>query len=401
MQPASGEEFQQSAGADLIALGLAVNAPIPTPGTLARRSNGLAVGLLGREDDGEVDAFLDRVGEAANGAAVLGYHYPVYRDMLEEVLQPGAEACYLAARSAATGQLRGILPGFMKHTCGMSCYNSMPFFGPNVGPLAVARDGDHYPVVADALYAAAIDHAREQGAVTAVFYSPFNPAGAPLGPPPLADDAAVIRVDRSTQYVDLTGLSEPNWPADIRYDLRKAHGAGVEVATGVELHEVGNMFEIYKANCAQYGIPLKPRACLERLVAAARVSRRVRTYSAKWNGKMIGALIVLWGPKTASYYLPCSIAEHRALQPGTLLIDHACRDAIAHGIRYWNWESSPEREGGVYRFKKKWGSIELAYSVTVVPLASLDSLRALGAEGIAEAFPFFYVFPFDRLSRGP
>jgi len=116
---------------------------------------------------------------------------------------------------------------------------------------------------------------------------------------------------------------------------------------------------------------------------------------------MIGALIMLLGPKTASYYLPCSTAEHRSLQPGTLLIDHACRDAIACGIRYWNWESSPDRDGGVYRFKKKWGSIELAYNVTVVPLGSLEPLYAMGAEGIAETFPFFYVFPFDRLSERP
>jgi hypothetical protein len=364
---------------------------------LQQSASPLAVHVLGRENDAEVDAFLDRLGEAPNGAMVLGYHYPVYRDMLLEVLQPGAEACYLGARSAATGQLQGILPGFMKHARGMSCYDSLPFFGPNVGSLAAAGDGDDYTGVAHVLYAAAIEQARGQGAVTASFYSPFNPARAPLGPPPFEDNADVIRVERLTQYLDLTGLSEPNWPADVRYDLRKAHAAGVEVSAGVGPHEVDDLYDIYKANCTQYGIPLKPRSCIESLVRAAPSSRRIRTYSAKLAGRMIGALIMLWGPKTASYYLPCSIAEHRALQPGTLLIDHACRDAIAHGIRYWNWESSPNREGGVYRFKKKWGSIELAYSVTVVPLASPDPLYALGAEAIAEAFPFFYVFPFDRL----
>src|SRR5207245_8037135 len=137
-------------------------------------------------------------------------------------------------------------------------------------------------------------------------------------------------------------------------------------------HEVGDIFDIYEANCTQYGIPLKPRSCIESLVAAAASSCRIRAYSAKLAGRMIGALIMQWGPKTASYYLPCSSAEHRSLQAGTLLIDHACRDAIAHGIRYWNWESSPNRDGGVYRFKKKWGAIEVPYSLTVVPLASLD-----------------------------
>ncbi len=364
-------------------------------------ASALVVEVLGRENDAEVDAFLDRLGEAPNGAMVLGYHYPVYRDMLLEVLQPGVEACYLAARSAATGELRGILPGFMKHACGMSCYDSLPFFGPNVGSLAAAGEGDDYAGVARTLRAAAINHARGQGAITASFYTAFNPAGVSLGPPPFDEFPDVIRVERLTQYLDLAGLTEPNWPADIRYDLRKAHAGGVEVVAGVGLHEVDDLYEIYKTNCTQYGIPLKPRSCIEALVRAASSSRRIRTYSAKLAGRMIGALIMLWGPKTASYYLPCSIAEHRALQPGTLLIDHACRDALAHGIRYWNWESSPDRGGGVYRFKKKWGSIELPYRVNVVPLASLDPLYALGAEGIAATFPFFYVFPFDRLSDRP
>ena len=364
-------------------------------------ASALVVDVLGREHDAEVNAFLDRLGEAPNGAMVLGYHYPVYRDMLEKVLQPGAEACYLAARSVATGQLRGILPGFMKHARGMSCYSSMPFFGPNVGPLAAAGDDDDYARVAHALHAAAIEHARGQRAVTASFYSPFNPAGAALGPPPFEDNADSIRVKRLTQYLDLTGLTEPTWPADVRYDLRKGRGGGVEVSAGVAPHEIDDLYDIYKTNCGQHGIPLKPRSCIESLVMAAPSSRRIRTYSAKLGGRMIGALIMLWGPKTASYYLPCSIAEHRALQPGTLLIDHACRDALAHGIRYWNWESSPDREGGVYRFKKKWGSVELAYNVTVVPLASLDPLYELKAEGIASTFPFFYVFPFDWLSEQP
>jgi hypothetical protein len=358
----------------------------------------LVVDVLRPQDDAEVVKFLDQVGEAPNGAMVLGYHYPENREMLLGVLQPEAHACYFAARSTATGELQGILPGFMKHARGLACYNSLPFFGPNVGVLAAAHGGNEYAQIAGALHAAAIDYARGQGALTAVFYSAFNPAGADLGHSSFEGDPGVIQVERLTQYLDLSGLTEPNWPADIRYDLRKARGAGVEVCEDVCPDDIGDIFEIYQANCTQHGIPLKPRSCIESLVKARPSSCRIRAYTAKLAGKTIGALIVLWGPKTASYFLPCSSAEHRSLQPGSLLIDHACRDALSHGIRYWNWESSPNRDGGVFRFKKKWGSIETPFRLIVVPLTSLESLNALGPDAIAAAFPFFYVFPFDRLA---
>src|SRR5258708_22772677 len=154
----------------------------------------LVVDLLRREDDAELVAFLDLVGEATNGAMVLGYHYPENRDMLQSVLQPDAQACYFAARSAATGELRGVLPGFMKHSRGLSCYNSLPFFGPNVGALAAAADGNDYTEIAGALYAAAIEYARRQGAVTAVFYSAFNPARAPLGKSPFEGSPGAIHL---------------------------------------------------------------------------------------------------------------------------------------------------------------------------------------------------------------
>src|SRR5438105_2671499 len=87
-----------------------------------RSTTRFVVHHLRREDDAEVVAFLDQLAEASNGAMVLGYHYPENRDMLERVLQPDAHACYLVARSSATGQLQGVLPGFMKHSSGLSCY---------------------------------------------------------------------------------------------------------------------------------------------------------------------------------------------------------------------------------------------------------------------------------------
>ena len=112
---------------------------------------------------------------------------------------------------------------------------------------------------------------------------------------------------------------------------------------------------------------------------------------------MIGGLLIIHSPLTVSYYIPCTRTSARTLQPGALLINRASLDAQAHGIRYWNWEGSPSREDGVYRFKEKWGSVEGAYRIYVKAFRSLEIFRQLGKEHLARQFPFYFVYPFDRL----
>src|SRR5206468_3702340 len=153
-----------------------------------------------------------------------------------------------------------------------------------------------------------------------------------------------------------------------RRNVAKALRNGIQATDRISQSDWDRIYEIYSSNCQERGIPLKPRACIDYWSGAN--TGRMRTYAASLSGRIIAGLMVLWGPQTVSYYLPCVDHEFGSLQPLPLLIDHACRDAIRHGKRYWNWEGSPGRDSGVYRFKEKWGSVELPFEVVVVPLAN-------------------------------
>jgi len=106
---------------------------------------------------------------------------------------------------------------------------------------------------------------------------------------------------------------------------------------------------------------------------------------------------VLWGPRTVSYYLPCTLAEARALQPGAALIDHAATQARVAGRILWNWEGSPNRECGVYKFKARWNAREVPFRIRVEAQVPPDTFRALGRDRITAAFPSFFVYPFNLL----
>ena len=347
----------------------------------------MVIESLTAAQDSEVESFLDAL--ALESASVLAYHYPFYRRVLESV--GVGEPTYFGARRG--GELVGVLPCFRKRASAGTVYCSLPFFGPNAGVLCRPAEKES---VEPALLNALLEHARADGALACSVYTPF-----------LGDDlrhydrvfAGAAVVEKSTLYLP---LGRPDRGEFIAYaptlarNLRKAERSDITVTGEVTDSRISDLYAIYRQNCADYGIPAKSRAVLDAL--AAQRGRWVHFYFALQSGElMIAALVVLHSPRTASYYLPCSTDAARTLQPTTLLIDRAMRHARAEGLDFWNWEASPSRDSGVYRFKKKWGSLESSYRVYSQILGDPERLCRLGADGIASEFPYFFVYPFDRL----
>jgi hypothetical protein len=237
-------------------------------------------------------------------------------------------------------------------------------------------------------------HARERNALACAIYTPFLDQRFDLYDTFLS---GALVVPKFTQYSD---VSVPFWEkGTIATDLRKAKRMGLMISTDVTPERVEAFFSIYSKNCADYGIPLKPRACIEFLMDEGVRSGRVGAYFCFQNGQTIAGLLVTWSKLVTSYYLPCALEEARTFQPGTALIERAMNDSIARGIRVWNWESSPSRESGVYRFKKKWDAVEALYRIYVLLLGNHETLRRLGVDGIRSNFPYFYVYPFEQIGN--
>lgn len=344
---------------------------------------GLSVRKLTSADDEQVIGFLDELGRES--PAVLGYHYPFYRDVLA-----GAgvgKPVYLAAYSG--NELVGYLPVFSCESAVGPVWGSLPFFGPNAGVLCHA--GADSPEIHRALLKELMARAAEERALSCSINTPF-----------MFDQFSVydemlpgaVVVEKFTQYLD---LNTAEWQGSLRRNLQKANRSNIEVSADVTAERIDAFYSIYEQNCRERDIPLKPKRSVELLCETSRSSDRVRVYFAFRQGEMIGGLMVLASPLTVSYYIPCVLADARTLQPLVLLIDRAVQDARQRGNRYWNWESSPSRESGVYRFKQKWGSVEGLYRIYIQALCPVERLQELGERRISEYFPFYFVYPFDRL----
>lgn len=343
----------------------------------------IAIEVLTANHDRELESFLDRLG--AVSPSVLGYHYPFYRDLIATA--GAGESRYLGAR--VEGTLVGVLPAFKIASASGSAYSSLPFFGPNAGALTAADERSER--ICSALLDSFLDYARSDGALSCSIYTPFQCENL------ACYDAAMPEahvVEKFTQYLDLHSAT---WSSAIAYDLRKGKRLGVEISKDITTERINRFYELYHMNCVEYGIPIKPKPCVDLLFGESNLGQHSDAYFAMRDGEMIGGLLMVWSPLTASYYIPCTLPSARTLQPGTLLIDRAVQDARQRGIHYWNWEASPSRESGVFQFKKKWGSTEGRYRIYVQAFKPAEVFRALGRATIERDFPFFFVYPFDRL----
>ena len=184
------------------------------------------------------------------------------------------------------------------------------------------------------------------------------------------------------------------------YDIRKSLKSNVLVSTEITQDRIDALYFIYIQNCNDFGIPEKPKTCIEILCNQSSNSKdNVTVYFAELDGVVIGGLIMIWSKSVASYFLPCSLNEHRSLQSNTFLISIAIEEAKKRNIKIWNWESSPSVESGVYSFKQKWGSVNSDYNIYIKPLKEEQFFLDLGKTQIASLFPNYFVYPFTNITK--
>tara|TARA_B110000971_G_scaffold21661_1_gene19631 strand:- start:4715 stop:5749 length:1035 start_codon:yes stop_codon:yes gene_type:complete len=338
--------------------------------------------ILSKKFDSKLEMFLTDLSHYST--CVLGYHYPFYRDMLEHI---GVGEPY-SIGLFEDDEIVAYLPGFIKSSELGKVYSSLPFFGPNAGVLCYETNRVTYT---NEITSYIIDYLDTNHFISASIYSPFMID---------TEQEDVLYKDFSTQSIEkftsYLALKDYAVSSKINYDIRKAEKSGITVNKQVTTERLTALFDIYQQNCRDFNIPLKPKECVNYL--ASYNSNNVSFYFAELNGKVIGALIMIWSESVASYYLPCSLNEHRTLQPNTLLINKAIEEAKERNLKIWNWESSTERESGVYKFKKKWGSTDDTYKIYIKVNKDSAYFSKLGQAAISNEFPNFYIYPFFKLN---
>lgn len=321
----------------------------------------------------------------------LFYSSLEFRDVLSRVL--GAQAHYFMAMEGE--RVRGVLPCFSTTDPRLgSVLNSLPYYGSNGGCLS---DGE--PSVVRGLIRAFLELERDLRCVASTLVSSPFEANLDLYEELLNADMRDGRIGQVTNLPDAGPSLEDRlfslYDETARRNVRKARKSGVTWRINNGAATLAFLYGTHDQNIRSIGGVPKERKffdCLEATVP----ERFRRLYVAERDGEPIAALLVFRFNRTVEYYTPAIVEKHRSLQPLALLVHEAMCEAAIDGYRFWNWGGTWASQIGVYRFKKKWGALEKPYHY-YTRLTERHLLRCGRAE-LTQAFPNFYVLPFDRLN---
>ncbi|MGB0165231.1 MAG: peptidoglycan bridge formation glycyltransferase FemA/FemB family protein [Luteibaculum sp.] len=332
----------------------------------------------------QINSFLD----SFQSPAVLAYHYSFYQEILEKI--GIGDVANLVVRDK-TEKIIGFLPAFSKNGEFGKFLCAMPFFGPNCGVIA---DPEHQSQVLKLVLDFIDQLGKNQEIFGATIYEGFLPVESEKQKKLLLSWSTNTQPKFGT-YIDLRNYK---MPSSVSYDVRKAEKNEILISSEINDSICSDFYKIYLDNCQKFGIPIKPKTVVDKLLEMARKSERVKYYGAFKSGHLISGLIVLYGPQTVSYYLPCSDLKYRNLQANSLLIAHAMEEAQQNGMKIWNWEASPDKDSGVYKFKSKWNSLEYDYSV-FNKIYSEQVVAQLTQNKLENSYQYFFVYPFNLITE--
>lgn len=317
----------------------------------------------------------------------LLYYSLSYKKFLESLL--GCEAHYLLAMDGDT--LRGVFPMMKKAGKYGDVYNSLPFYGSHGGILA---DGRESLALLTSAYHDLLD---KEPLVTATVIS--NPLTG-QDDLPLTHHLLDQRISQMTELSFSGDIEEQILRAiepSARRNVKKALGAGIEVVIENDNDQFDFLMRVHKANMEAMGGRSKPDTFFRLVADCFDAGKHYDLYVARLEREAIAGLLVFYYNRVVEYFVPATVEEFRSLQPLALIIYKAMVDASRKGLKLWNWGGTWLTQQGVYRFKKKWSTLERRYFYyTFVKNQEIYDCRL---EELLAEYGHFFVLPFSALRK--
>lgn len=278
--------------------------------------------------------------------------------------------------------------------------NSLPFYGSNGG--MVIRELENKNMVRDLLLKEFYNIIEKKNCVAyTVISNPMDEEGDKWLKENLTYDLVDERIGQVTHFPDLKNDNKEQTLINSFEDprprnIRKAQKEGIKIVSSNNKEALDFLFKVHYDNItAINGIPKEKRFFDQ--IPQHFSNEMFKVYIAELNGEKIAALLLFYYNETVEYYTPAVIEQYRNYQPTALIIYQAMLDAINLGYKNWNWGGTWLSQGGVYDFKKKWGTTDHRYFYYTRIIK--DSVYAMSKEDLLYKFPYFFVLPFSALKN--
>jgi len=315
----------------------------------------------------------------------LFYAQRIYIDSLLQTIECEEETLIYVE----DGDIKGVLPLLSKIGSFGKVYNSLPFYGSHGGVIAKTN------VVTQIMYDHILSPSFGDGSKALIMISenPFSPIHKTIDlPPNLITENRIIQV---TPLAELT--SEENlmsiFHSKTRNMVRKSLNVGFKLIESESLFEP--FYALHVQNMEAIGGTIKPLAFYNLIRENYKFGRDYTLIGAEYNGELAGALLLFYHNGIVDYHTPTIDVKYRDLQPNSFLIFQSMMSAIRSGYKSWNWGGTWKTQESLYRFKTRWGSIDIGYRYI------LDVRRKEIFESnpttLLKDYSSFYTVPFNML----
>jgi len=341
---------------------------------------------LNRVDGYGSDEILEYLSVCPNS---LIYGTPPFIQLLSGHLD--AESFWLEVRRDQ--EIVGMLPVLVKYGRLGPVFNSLAYYGSNGGVIQRERD----------------DEAKEL--LIAHFYrlaEIAEAASATLISNPLEKDAAFYHIKTGYDFLDerigqithfdgktASGLME-TFQDPRQRNIKKAQREGVVVSASNDVDAMDFLYRTHVENMLAIGGLAKKKSFFDSVIQDLDEGSW-KIYTAKKDGVPVAALLVFYFNHTVEYFCPVVLEQFRSSQSLSLIVYTAMQDAIAADYRNWNWGGTWLSQGGVYDFKKRWGTSEYPYYYYTRVFK--PEVRDASKEELLDEYFGFFVLPFTALKQ--
>jgi len=286
-------------------------------------------------------------------------------------------------------EIQGAIPFFEKSGRFGTIVNSLPFYGSNGG--CITKD----PSIKTQLLHSIERYIRSNEVDAATIIN--NPLTDPDG----YDLQCDFLGSRIGQYTFLNELDQTNLDESLlnRFHYKTRNMVRKAIKSNIKITKDNSQFDYlikqHQKNMSLIGGMQKTPSFFNLLEGELVSNKDYNLFVAHKDGKTIAALLVLYHKGIVEYYTPVIEVEYRSYQPMSLLIFESMKMAVKNGYKCWNWGGTWESQESVYRFKKRWGSVDKPYHYYT--FVNNMEIRNCSPEELLKEYPYFFVLPFDEL----
>ena len=309
------------------------------------------------------------------------YHSIKYKNFLEKILECKAEYLLLCDNK---NNIYGILPLMIKNGIYGKVINSLPFYGSHGSVLTtkVAYEKfllDKYNKLLqkkDILSSTVITNPLDEK------FHKFKHN---------------FKDERIGQWTNIKKINKEillnKIDSSARRNIRKAIKNDIQVE--INNNSTDFLKELHKDNMSVLGGLPKDDNFFELVLEQFEPGIDFNIYIASKKQKPIAALLLFYFKNIVEYFMPVINQDFKSDQPLPLIIYRAMLDASQNNLDWWNWGGTWLNQEGLYKFKKKWDTIDKPYFYYTN--CEKGKFKSLKKEDLLQNYKNFYIIPFGQV----